>query len=77
MLDDSLLFDESVQVACNFKTPQLLSEGLREYIGDAELKKSCSQLKKKEEIPRIFLAMLMMSYLFDGQVKKCLNLRLQ
>jgi hypothetical protein len=31
----------------------LLSEGLREYIGDAELKKSRAQLKKEEEIRRM------------------------
>jgi len=52
-IDQATLFDESVQVACNFKTPQLLSEGLREYIGDAELKKSRAQLKKEEEIRRM------------------------
>lgn len=39
-------------MACHFKTPVLLSEGLKEYIGDAELKKSRAQIKKEEEIRR-------------------------
>jgi hypothetical protein len=52
-IDQTTFFDETVQVACNFRSPLLLSADLHQYEGDAELKKSRGQLKKEEEIRRM------------------------
>jgi exoribonuclease R len=52
-IDQTTFFEEELKVACTFKSPQLLVQGISPYEGDAELKKSKQQKKKEEEIKRM------------------------
>jgi len=52
-IDQTTFFEDTVQVACSFRTPLLLSPDLNHYEGNTELNKSRSQMKKEEEIRRM------------------------
>ena len=47
-VDQTTFFEDVMEVACQFRAPLTLAEGLRAYTGDQELNKTRKQRKKEQ-----------------------------
>jgi len=52
-VDQTTFFEEEMEVACQFRAPLALVEGLRAYTGEQELNKTIKQKKKEQQVKQI------------------------